>query len=118
MRQSALIDETTVADIRDQGREQRNERREQLDVSAKLTLIGPSRQVLYGEIRNISQGGTQISLSQPVPSFTLVKIEYSDSLLLGEVVYCQRDQSGWLAGVRVEHGLFGLEALAEVMRQF
>ena len=118
MRQSALIEETTVADIRDQGREQRNERREQLYVSAKLTLIGSSRQVLYGEIRNISQGGTQISLSQPVPSFTLVKIEYNDSLLLGEVVYCQRDQSGWLVGVRVEHGLVGLEALAEVMRQF
>jgi hypothetical protein len=118
MRHSALIEETTVADVRDQGREQRNEQRQQLDGSASLIVIGSPSQVLYGEVRNVSQGGTQIWLSQPVQPFTLVKIEYNDSLLLGEVVYCRQDQSGWLAGVRVEHGLFGLKALARVMCQF
>ena len=113
-----LIEETAAAEVRDQGRELRNEQRCQLDCGAQLTVIGPPSQILHGEIRNASQGGTQILLSQPVPTFTLVRIEYNDSLLLGEVVYCKPEDSGWLAGVRVEHGLFGLEALADFMRAF
>ena len=118
MRQLALIEESTPADIRDQRCEQRNEHRQRLDSSASLTLIGSPSQVLCCEIRNVSEGGTQLWLREPLQAFTLVKIEYDDSLLLGEVVYCQRDPSGWLVGVRVEHGLFGLAALAKVMRQF
>jgi hypothetical protein len=33
-------------------------------------------------------------------------------------VYCQQEQSGWLAGVKIEHGLFELTALADAMRGF
>ena len=119
MRQAALVEQTIAADGRDPARELRNEQRCQLDCAARLTVIGPPARILHGEVRNLSQGGTQIRLNQHVPPFTLVKIEYNDSLLLGEVVYSQQEpSSSWLTGVRVEHGLFGLEALADVMRAF
>jgi hypothetical protein len=69
-------------------------------------------------IQNVSEGGTQIWLDQTLPASTLVKIEYDDNLLLGEVIYCRREQSGWLVGVKIEHGLFELTALAAAMQGF
>jgi hypothetical protein len=80
--------------------------------------VGALTHILQGEIRNVSEGGTQILLDEPLPPPTLVRIEYDDNLLLGEVVYCRQEQSGWLVGVRVEHGLFGLTALAVAMQRF
>jgi hypothetical protein len=48
----------------------------------------------------------------------VVRIEYNDNLLLGEVVYCQREQAGWLVGTHAEHALFGLTALARALSEF
>jgi hypothetical protein len=44
----------------------------------------------------------------------LVTIDYDDNRLLGEVVYCQKEQANWLVGVRVEHALLGLAVLASL----
>lgn len=94
--------------------DQRQTSRQRLNQSAIVT-VGPDRHVLHGELRNISAGGTQLRLGEPLSPFMLVRIEYDDNLLLGEVVYCQQEQSHWLVGLRIEHGLFGLTALAEAM---
>ena len=83
-----------------------------------MRVIGTPDCVLNGEIRNLSEDGTQIWLGEPLLPFTLVRVEYGDNLLLGEVVYCQQDQTGWIAGLRVEHGLFGLTDLAAAMERF
>jgi hypothetical protein len=98
--------------------DQRLTERHKLHHQATVTVVGPSAQVLHGEIRNLSDGGTQIQLEEPLPPFTLVRVEYDDNLLLGEVVYCQAEQIGWLAGLRIEHGLFGLKALAAALQSF
>jgi hypothetical protein len=47
-----------------------------------------------------------------------LRVEYEDNLILGEVVYCLQQQSGWLLGLRVEHALFGLTALSNAMKAF
>ena len=94
--------------------DQRRTSRQQLDQSAIVT-VGPDSRVLHGELRNISAGGTQLRLAEPLSPYALVRVEYDDNLLLGEVVYCQQEQSHWLVGLRIEHGLFGLKALAEAM---
>jgi hypothetical protein len=98
--------------------DQRQTERHQLSHPAVVTVIGALGRILHGVIRNLSEGGTQIRLDEPLPPSTLVKIEYDDNLLLGEVVYCNQEQSSWLAGVRVEHGLFELTALARAMQGF
>jgi len=67
---------------------------------------------LQAEILNLSEGGTQIWLDQPLRYASLVRIEYNDNLLLGEVVYCKQEQDGWLVGIRVEHSLVGVKAFA------
>ena len=98
--------------------DQRQTERHALSQSALVTVVGTPNEVLQGEIRDISEGGTQIWLDAPLPVYTLVRIEYDDNLLLGEVVYSQQEPSGWLIGLRIEHGLFGLTALADAMRAF
>ncbi len=80
--------------------------------SAIVSVLGTVTPHLHGEIQNLSEGGTQVWLDQPLPYASLVRITYNDNLLLGEVVYCQKEQAGWLVGIRVEHALLGANALA------
>jgi hypothetical protein len=98
--------------------DQRQTERHELRETAMVSVVGTPGPVLHGEMRNVSESGTQIWLDQALPPSTLVKIEYGDNLLLGEVVYCRQERSGWLVGLRVEHGLFGLTALASAMQAF
>ena len=98
--------------------DQRQTERREFSQAAAVTVVGTAAQILRGEIRTISEGGTQIWLDRPLPSFTLVRVEYEDNLLLGEVVYSVQQETGWLLGLRVEHALFGLTALASAMQSF
>lgn len=88
--------------------------RQQLMQSAAVNIPGTD-QVLRGEIRNVSEGGVQILLRQPLCVTSPVKIEYDGKLLLGEVVYCRQEQAGWLLGIRLRDGLSGAKDLAKVM---
>ncbi len=98
----------------DQRQAERHELRQQVSIS----VVGAPAGVLQGELRNLSEGGTQVRLSAHLSPFTLVKIEYGDNLLLGEVVYCLRAETDWLAGLRIEHALFGLTALSDAIQAF
>ena len=99
----------------DQQPDQRQAQRHQLSQSAIVSVFGTPSLVLHGEILNLSEGGTQIRLDQPLCYASLVRVDYNDNLLLGEVVYCQREQAGWLVGIRVEHALHRLTALARAL---
>jgi hypothetical protein len=89
--------------------------RHQFRQSAILRVLGTATLALPGEIVNLSEGETQIRLDQPLPYASLVSIEFNDNLLLGEAIYCQKDQAGWLAGIRVEHALLGVKAVARAI---
>ncbi len=94
--------------------DQRQDQGHQFNQSATVSVLGTASEILHGEIRNVSNGGTQIRLDQPLRSAALVTIDYDDNRLLGEVVYCEKEQDGWLVGIRVEHALLGLTALASI----
>jgi hypothetical protein len=113
--QSAVLDAPVAVD---QKLDQRQYQRHEVSRSATVTVLGADRQVLHGSIQNVSQGGSQFCLDEPVSAGALVKIEYDDNLLLGEVVYCQAEQIGWLVGVKVEHALSGLTALAKSLEDY
>src|SRR4051812_31107775 len=112
-----MILETMVVDasvMLDPQTDRREDRRHQLDQSATVTVLGSANEILHGEIRNISNGGVQIRLDQPVRYASLVAIDYDDNRLLGEVVYCEKAQAGWLVGIRVEHALLGVATVASI----
>ena len=100
----------------DQQLDQRQAQRHQLSQSAIVSVLGTGGQVLQGEIRNVSKGGTQHKLCKPIGAGSLLRIEYDNNLLLGEVVYCHQEQTGWVVGIRIEHVLSGLAALADALR--
>lgn len=111
MLKEMLIDAPLVSAERP---DQRRTSREKLNRPAIVT-VGLGGRVVPGELRNVSAGGTQLRLGEPLSASTLIRVEYDDNLLLGEIVYCQQEESHWLVGLRIEHGLFGLAALAEAM---
>jgi hypothetical protein len=100
----------------EQRADRRQTPRQQLNQSAVVSVIGTG-QVLHGEIRNLSEGGTQILLHEPLDLASSVKIEYADRLLLGKVVYCRQEQTGWLLGIRLERALSGVKDLDDAMRR-
>ena len=110
--------QTTVVDAPiapDQQPDQRQAQRHQVSQSAIVIVLGTASEVLQAEIRNVSKNGTQLQLSQPLGTGSLLRIEYDNNLLLGEVVYCQQEQTGWLVGIRIEHALSGLAVLSDAM---
>jgi hypothetical protein len=90
--------------------------RQRVSQSAMVTLVGTG-QILHGEIRNLSEGGTQILLHEPLHLAASVKIEYADKVLQGEVVYCRQEQAGWLLGIRLERALSRVSDLDDAMRR-
>jgi len=109
--------QTMVADVPivlDQRADQGQDQRHQLNQSATVSVLGTAGKTLQGEIRTVSNGGTRIRLDRPLRCTSLVTIDYDDNCLLGEVVYCVKEQAGWLVGIRVEHALLGLANLASL----
>ena len=47
-----------------------------------------------------------------------LKIVLDDSILLGEVIYCRRQESGYYVGIELEQALCGLADLAIALRSF
>src|SRR5579862_808540 len=113
-----MLPQTVVVDAPialDQQPDQRLAQRHQLSQPAIVSILGTASQVIQGEIQNVSRGGTQLQLPQSIETGSLLRIEYDNNLILGEVVYCHREPTGWMAGIRIEHTLSGLTALADAM---
>ena len=100
----------------EQQADRRQKPRRQLSQPAVVSLVRTG-QVLQGEIRDLSEGGTQILLHEPLHLATSVKIEYADQRLIGEVVYCRQEQAGWLLGIRAERAMSGVTDLDDAMRR-
>ena len=112
MRQQIMVANAPIA--LDRQADQRQDGRYQLSRSATVSVLGTACQILHGEIRNVSEDGIQIRLGQSLRYASLVTIDYDDNRLLGEVVYCEKEQAGWLVGIRVEHALLGQATLASI----
>jgi len=97
--------------------DQRQAQRHQLSQSAIVSTLGAS-QILRGAVRNVSNGGARILLDQPLRCASPVTIDYDDNRLLGEVAYCEKEQAGWLVGIRVEHAVLGLATLASIGERY
>jgi len=97
----------------EQQADRRRAPRQPLTQSA-IVSVPRTGQVLHGQIRNLSESGTQILLQEPLDLVSSIKIEYADKNLLGEVVYCRQEQAGWLLGIALKRALSGVsEALDE-----
>lgn len=83
---------------------------------ATVIVLHGNNPHIDGAIRNVSGRGLQLELSEKVVPTSLVKVEFYDDFILGEVVYCLEQGPKWIVGVLAEHALFGLAALDESVR--
>jgi hypothetical protein len=97
---------------------QRRKPRFEADQSVWITLFGEPDIRLPARIRNVSERGIGLELQGPVAIGTALKFEIDDSLILGEVIYCRKDESFFYVGVELEQALCGLGALAKALDAF
>jgi predicted acetyltransferase len=57
-------------------------------------------------------------MSCPVAPGTALKMEFEDSMVLGEAVYCNGDHGSYLLGVQLDQMLCGLLELRHRLQEF
>ena len=100
--------------------EQRKHPRLEVNQSITVTILG-GRAVGVGfpaVVRNASGVGLGLEMAEPVAPGTALKIEFEDSLLLGEVVYTRPLENSTLVGVRLRETLRGFAELARACQVY
>jgi hypothetical protein len=98
--------------------EQRREERVESDHAAWVTIYGKADIRIPGWVRNRSGRGIGIEVGQAVGSGSALKIEFADSLLLGEAIYCRAEGQCFYVGVEIDQAVNGLIALGRSVRDF
>jgi hypothetical protein len=98
--------------------EQRAVPRFAADQAVWVKLLGKVKTRIRGRIRNISGRGMGIEVGQAIPPGTPLQFEVSDSLLLGEAVFCRAEGEQYYVGAELEHALYGLAGLAKALQEF
>lgn len=69
---------------------------------------------------NISGQGARLTLSEPLPVNTMLRIDAASAVYLGDVCYCVEREGQWHVGVKLAHSIRanpGLRILAERLNQ-
>ena len=94
------------------------EARFQASQSVAITLFGEPDIRISARIKNVSGKGIGLELDVPVAPGTALRVELEDALLLGEVIYCRKDESSYYAGIELEHSVCGLGELSRMIESF
>ena len=98
--------------------DRRREPRFETSQPARVRLLGEDPVTLLGVVRNMSGKGMRLSLDRGLPLDAAVRVELGTSVLLGEVCYCQPEDSGYSVGLvldQVLHHAAGLRPLVEAV---
>jgi hypothetical protein len=69
-------------------------------------------------VKSASSRGLGIEVAQPLSTGTPIKIALEDDLLMGEVIYCRKEDKTFYIGIELEQVLSGLAELARIMQGF
>jgi hypothetical protein len=92
--------------------ESRQEPRFETDQEVVITVLGDGGMVLPGRILNFSGKGLCLFSTRSLASGKALKIELSDTLMLGEVIYCRGEEGGYQVGVVLDQALYHTRDLA------
>jgi hypothetical protein len=98
--------------------DQRREMRFQVEQSVQITVLGQPERHMPGRIKNVSGKGIGIEAAEPVEIGSAIKVTLEDAILLGEIIYCREDETGFYLGIEIEQALYGLAELATKLRAF
>lgn len=97
---------------------ERREPRFEIDQSIWITVFGEPDIQLPARIVNVSGRGIGLAMDGPVAAGSALKLEWEDTLLLGEVIYCRQDRESFYLGIELEQSLAGLAELGRSLRSF
>jgi hypothetical protein len=83
-----------------------------------VTVLGKHEIMQLAKVRDASGRGLGLEMAIPVPTGAALKIEFEDSILLGEAMYCRSEQGSYFVGVELEQALRGLRELDRTLREF
>jgi hypothetical protein len=95
----------------------RSQLRLEADEPVHVTVLGECETKLLGRITNYSAHGMGLVIYSPVSIGAAVKVEWSNTLLLGEVCYCQPAGEGYAIGLQLEHALYNTAELARLAKR-
>ena len=95
----------------------RSQLRLEADEPVHVTVLGEGEAQLLGRITNYSANGMGIEIDARVSIGAAVKVEWSDTLLLGEVCYCRPQGKGFAIGLRLEHAVYNTSELARLAKR-
>lgn len=98
--------------------EQRREERVPIEQSVILTVLSDPERRVSAMIKNVSGRGLGIFSPERVASGAAVKIEFGDSIFLGEAMYCKAMEGAWFVGIELTEVLSGLAALSRMAEEF
>ena len=87
------------------------------DEPVHVTVLGECDTKFLGRITNSSTRGIGLRIDRLVPLGSAVKVEWGQTLLLGEVRYCRPEGDGFTIGLDLEHALYHTEELARLARR-
>jgi hypothetical protein len=85
--------------------------------TARLTVLDQTASALTVVVKDVSKKGIGVIASSQLHPDCCVRVDVSDHMLLGNVVYCIESGSEFDVGIRLEHSL-DLTAVAELTAAF
>ena len=94
--------------------EKRAETRFDTDRAIRVTLLGTGVPAFPARVTNVSGTGMRLVVDRAVVHGVPIQAEWDETLLLGEVCYCERLPEGYAIGVQLEHALLHTGELARL----
>jgi hypothetical protein len=98
--------------------EHRREQRVPTEQPVIIIVLSDRERRLTATVKNASGRGLGLITSESVLSGAAVKIEFGDSIFLGEAMYCKAVAGGYYLGIELTEVLSGLAALSRMAQVF
>jgi len=96
--------------------DRRKEPRHAATDPAVLFLLGDTEASWPVTVQNRSPNGMAILSDRPIPLAVPLRIDCNGQMFLGEACYCSLTGSAFLVGVKLEHVIADVQALANLSR--
>ena len=84
-------------------------------IPVQVTGLGTLHLQTPGRTLDVSRNGLRIAVPEAIPVGSLLRVELEDSIVFGEVRYCEDRQSWFAIGMFVEEVLLGESQLSRLV---
>ena len=85
------------------------------DLRVRITDLEGGTGEMEGTLLNISESGICVCLQAPKPTDSLVKLEFADTVLYGQIAYCHEEDGKYRTGIAVERVLVRASDLTNIL---